>query len=324
MKPWGITENVKEGIRHLYLSGKTLKECAVSVGCSYPTAQKIVKAFGLTRSRSEVHRIYAVNEDYFANIDTEDKAYWLGFILADGNVSKDGYVFSVTLSRSDRPHLIKLRNSLQAEHPIVDYRNESVINIGSQLMVARLNSLGVIPNKSLVVRPELGCIPCFLERHFWRGTVDGDGHLSRQTKVYNIGLSGTTDTVSLFLDFIRKSIPEAEGCLSQKRADANFVRLNFNGLAVCQKISYLLYHDSSTFLDRKKELYLRWSKEKPRADFVNTLSSSDLKQLYSKYGAWYRVAFALGVTRRHLSTIQKKLGLSDSRYVKKGLQNADK
>ena len=31
---------------------------------------------------------YSVNDNYFENIDSEDKAYFLGFMMADGNLSK--------------------------------------------------------------------------------------------------------------------------------------------------------------------------------------------------------------------------------------------
>ena len=32
-------------------------------------------------------RMYDIDKDYFKVIDTEEKAYWLGFIYADGSIS---------------------------------------------------------------------------------------------------------------------------------------------------------------------------------------------------------------------------------------------
>ena len=31
---------------------------------------------------------YSLNDDYFSVIDNEHKAYWLGFLYADGSLSK--------------------------------------------------------------------------------------------------------------------------------------------------------------------------------------------------------------------------------------------
>jgi len=59
-----------------------------------------------------------IKSDIFDNIDTEEKAYWLGFIYADGNISdmesylrKSGkyvYRMEVSLKADDIDHLNKL------------------------------------------------------------------------------------------------------------------------------------------------------------------------------------------------------------------------
>lgn len=50
-------------------------------------------------------RKHFYNEDYFSVINTEDKAYWLGFISADGSVSRDAYHIRISLSSTDMKHL---------------------------------------------------------------------------------------------------------------------------------------------------------------------------------------------------------------------------
>ena len=70
-------------------------------------------------------RKYNVNHDFFESIDTEEKAYWLGFIGADGCVS-ERYNYKgnkcstlyVCLQEQDEAVLVALKHHLNAENPI--------------------------------------------------------------------------------------------------------------------------------------------------------------------------------------------------------------
>lgn len=53
--------------------------------------------------KNRVSRKYKFDENFFENIDTEEKAYWLGFIYADGAVFKR--TLSIRLSTKDIHHL---------------------------------------------------------------------------------------------------------------------------------------------------------------------------------------------------------------------------
>ena len=50
-------------------------------------------------------RRYNCNYDYFKEIDTEDKSYWLGFLYADGSVRKNTNTVELSLKGSDIEHL---------------------------------------------------------------------------------------------------------------------------------------------------------------------------------------------------------------------------
>ena len=55
---------------------------------------------------------------YFQTIDTENKAYWLGFIYADGCVSKDLHYLTIDLSIADIDHIEKFKNEIDAHQKI--------------------------------------------------------------------------------------------------------------------------------------------------------------------------------------------------------------
>lgn len=56
---------------------------------------------------------YQYNTHYFKNIDTEDKAYWAGFIAADGNVRKDYLKMRLELNIKDLGHLEKFKKAFK-------------------------------------------------------------------------------------------------------------------------------------------------------------------------------------------------------------------
>lgn len=130
------------------------------------------------------------HEDYFSKIDTVEKAYWLGFLCADGNVSKDGKYFQVKLHSRDEPHLKKLSSVIGYHGKIHKYPAVTnygsyefvVLQVRSEQMNRDLVRHGCIPNKTVWLDPPLG-VPRGLHPHFIRGMVDGDGSLVRRGTV---------------------------------------------------------------------------------------------------------------------------------------------
>ncbi len=131
-----------------------------------------------------------MNTSIFKNIDTEEKAYWLGFIYADGSVDNRHKKLKVTLSDLDKNHLLKLQKFLGHDKPLYTYK-EKTFNFNSDYMckpqvelsvysVELFNSLqtfGIIPNKTYNFCLDISSIPNNLHKHFWRGIIDGDGCL---------------------------------------------------------------------------------------------------------------------------------------------------
>ena len=140
-------------------------------------------------------RKYNVNDVYFNKIDTEEKAYWLGFLLADGCIhERDGQDrLSLVLGIKDKNHLEKFKKSLSFEGPIIDYTKKSGLFIGlihsyiritSQLLVNDLAKVGCMPRKTLTL--EFPIIYDELRHHFIRGYFDGDGNFQSDANHHQI------------------------------------------------------------------------------------------------------------------------------------------
>lgn len=130
-------------------------------------------------------RKYVIDHHFFDVIDTEEKAYWLGFITADGCVAK-GHLLTINLKAADAGHLEKLAVALSSDYPVRPSSSgkpcAGVVrwHANSIPLVHALGALGVTPRKSATAVPWDG--PSDLMRHYWRGMVDGDGGMSLRTQ----------------------------------------------------------------------------------------------------------------------------------------------
>lgn len=141
-----------------------------------------------------------VDETLFDEIDTEEKAYWLGFIFADGNISATDFRVTLNLSIKDESHLLKFKEFLKYTGNISYTHGEHPgcrIFFRSKHMWNSLNNLGCTPAKSLTLNfPEQSVFKYpYLIKHFIRGYCDGDGFLGcylRNDKHFcEIGFVGT-------------------------------------------------------------------------------------------------------------------------------------
>lgn len=220
----------------------------------YNTIKRIVESHGgKIRSVLESKLSPGLKTDLFEKIDSEEKAYWLGFLSADGCVHK-GYV-KCTLQFRDKGHLEKLKEFLGFQGKITEYsyNNRKYVNlsVGSQKMYQDLVALGCIENKSLVLTP---CqdIPEQFIFDYIRGYWDGDGGISYSQKS-NRWQAYCTSTKEM-LTFIAEKINLKQKPFLEHRCK-NTYRISFNGrINVYKKLS-LLYENATIFLDRKKELY---------------------------------------------------------------------
>lgn len=118
-------------------------------------------------------------EDFFDSIDSEEKAYYLGWIMADGNISitNGQYCLKLHISYSDKELIDSFLKAIDSTNTTKYKPNNGngsyYISLTSVHMVKSLMKLGVKPQKSgNEIIPD---IPKKLMNHFIRGYFDGDG-----------------------------------------------------------------------------------------------------------------------------------------------------
>ena len=247
-----------------YMCGMSLKEAASLCGTTRQLLAAVMKRDGVPE-KEHACRTYGVDDHFFDVIDTEEKAYWLGFLSADGYVR--GNQVAIHLAEIDRAHIEKFRSAIGAENPIMFKENGGVnksvaINICSDEMAFALKSHGVVEGKTYTLKPAT-TVPEHLLRHYWRGCVDGDGCIyigvdnRRGTKCPSITINfvGTEWITEGLGKFVSSHI---KTCASSHRVkDSSLFQIGYCGRSTPKKVIGLLYSGASVYLDRKMAMAKR-------------------------------------------------------------------
>ena len=236
----------------------TLKQLGKEFNCSYPTIRNLLNKHKI-KSRGNKQG-YPRDEFYFNKIDTEEKAYWLGFLYADGCVHSNNYEISVNIT--DKEHIEKFKTAIKAfNHNITEIQDKRFQNaktlyqfsIRDKQLHQDLIKWGCIPQKSLLIN-KIPNIPRDYVSHFLRGYFDGDGslHYLRGTNNYRISFVGTKD----FLNDIQKEL-QTNVSLQSNIAGKAYV-LQIAGRRQIERILNYLYNNSkeNNRLNRKYQKYL--------------------------------------------------------------------
>ena len=243
-------------IVELYISGLSGDKIANLIGCKKHQVYYILKKNSINRRKnSDNSKVFDFNENYFERIDSEDKAYWLGFLMADGCVYSDRNKISLMLHNDDILHLEKFKESINSNYNIKTYENKlgakfSRIIINSEKTKSDLINHGCIPKKSLVLK--FPNIEEFLINHFIRGYFDGDGSLSISKDQFKFRMCGTKE----FLEEVLNKIGFKNKLLRRwpDRNNNNY-DIDIGGNLQVLKICNYLYKDATIFLDRKYDRY---------------------------------------------------------------------
>jgi len=230
---------------------------------------KQINDFGYRNGIVRDIELFNVNENYFKIIDNEHKAYWLGFLYADGCISESkrkNYIkaltMELTLCSEDKTHLEKLNNDLESNYKISDktIKNKYFANrvsISNTEFCKYLINKGCIQRKSLILKfPSCKIVPKHLVRHFIRGYFDGDGCISvnKEKHTYSINFVGTKEFLLKIQQILNKEIGLTMTKLNQKSGQQAF-QIQWGGKNNANKFYKYLYSDATIWLDRKYEKF---------------------------------------------------------------------
>lgn len=210
-------------------------------------------------------------QDAFDSIDTEEKAYWLGFIYADGYVCANTYSIGFGLKEEDKDtvkaftEFMKFNGGCNIVRTTKFHSKEKggymcTTQITNKYLWESLVNKGAVPHKSLIL--EFPKEEWFKDKsliyHFLRGYCDGDGTLGvypRNKKDPNSYMGESLMFVGTkpFLEGVQKYL--GKGYLMHKtNCGEKTYRLSY-GTQKANNAARLMYENAKIYLPRKKKIY---------------------------------------------------------------------
>lgn len=262
----GIKKLNIEDIKNDYINNHmTLNSIAKKHNVSLETIRRYLLKEGVhLRSISE-HYNPNLKHDFFNKIDNEYKAYFLGFLITDGNISspdnknnKPTKSVRLSLNSVDKYIIEEFKTQLnlsENKNIIDDNRGCSTLTIYSNPMCEDLEKYGVVCNKTW--KTYLPKLDEYMMPHLIRGLIDGDGWItkfktSKNKKGYGLGFCGNKELVLELRDYLcdKLDIYRVKETIKDKLYSVKWGSKN-DILKICEYI----YSDSNVYLTRKYDTY---------------------------------------------------------------------
>ena len=262
-KEWLKNKYVKEQ----YGSSHIARYCNVDDG----TIIYYLKKYNIPiRSRSESCKItkakkYKLNEDYFEFIDDAHKAYWLGFLMADGTMRehKVGCLqLSFELCEDDVYILDQFNHDINSTYRVQintcknSSKNRARLVITNYNFCKHLIKHGIIPNKTGKEKIP-NSIPDNYIKDFIRGFFDGDGCIMFSNNDRARGKFHIVSCSYNILCNLLKIIPAdfSNKSLHLKAGSDYIYELETANLVNLAKIYDYLYYENCLCLKRKENKF---------------------------------------------------------------------
>lgn len=234
----------------MYIDGSNVEEISSIYGCNRASIYNLFKKYNLALGNDRFRK-YEIDDYYFDNIDTPNKAYILGFLWADGHNNTRKGIVEMRLQARDKHILDDISKELKSNRPIYFVKRETDrqqdtyrIYITSRRISDSLLSYGMCANKTYVLQWPKN-INDELVPHFLRGFTDGDGHIGKK----ELSWAGT----EMMLNQVRNIL------FSQFGIDAKIYDTKtevIKSLRVCKRREIIdvlnwMYKDADLMLERK-------------------------------------------------------------------------
>lgn len=270
MKKIVVPNEIQQQIIKDYKNGLSVLALSKKYGYKYDKTHSIIKENSLSiRGNNFYSTKYYCDSHIFDVIDTEEKAYWLGFLYADGCIMKidNNYKLSLAISSNDIKHLEKFKEFLNTNAPIHIYKSSGFCSKYCRIQLTDKHLCEQLIRKGIYIRKtEILTFPYFLEesliKHFIRGYVDGDGcityHINKNTSrmVFALKICSTKEMLIGIHNYLPRKNKKDIALEKRVKNNINNYSVSYGGNNQVNNMLNYLYGNANIYLDRKYERYL--------------------------------------------------------------------
>lgn len=253
-----LTGKDKEIVKQ-YNNGNSCSEISERYNCSPESIRICLKRNHQSLRKKSTFRKWKIDEDYFSNIIKEQQAWLLGFIIADGSLSKGnrGHFLTIDLAKRDVQILKTIRKLLSSDCPIKPTKRSSVrFRLSCKKLFNDLVGYGVFVNKTKNGTPDIrNLIPARLHRHLLRGVFDGDGWIGKgKSRTALWGIVGHYDflygLIHDMCNYCKIACPQPVEKIT--KTGKSVFQWQIGGANQLKRIYDFLYKDATVWLHRKR------------------------------------------------------------------------
>lgn len=272
-----FTDEELEDIKRMYNNNISSVKIGKKYNVSHKAILKALRRMNVEIVQAKSRRVYQLDESYFDIIDTEHKAYVLGFLYSDGSLNSDKQTVSLSLQEGDMWILEQIRKELKSTKPLefldysnkhtfgYSYKNQYRLLLFSKHICNELIKKGVVQNKSLKISfPTF--LPDNLVSHFIRGVYDGDGSIYRQIKspknhAVTVTITATESFCISLQQICKEKLNINAGIYDASCHNGITKVFMLSGRNVCKTFLDWIYQDSTMHLPRKYQRYIEYYTE---------------------------------------------------------------
>ena len=211
------------------------------------------------------YRKHFFNEKFFDEINSEDKAYFLGLLCADGYSSVAKNVTVISLQEKDKDILDMFKEKINYKENLTFikgglknngkiHQNSYALYLNSKYLSNSLLKLGIDTKKTESL--EFNTFNNFTN-DFIRGYFDGDGclMLPKNTNSWYFSIISSTKFIKGLKEYIKLELDINSSIYKPKNYQKEVSILSIRGNKQLLKFLNWMYKDSNIYLNRKYQKY---------------------------------------------------------------------
>lgn len=253
-----------------YQGGESTEKIALDFPFGRDVILKVLRDFDVhikTRKENRFSMGFTINESAFSDASEPECAYFYGWLLTDGTLTKRKYGHQVSISiKSTDYKILESLSKYVGNGCSIKYRerldkrtgkvyNTCSYSFSQHFIMERLLKFGLTERKST---REYSPKSFEMNRDFWRGVLEGDGYLSKLKDSTRMQICGSEVLCNQWYEYCKSVVPDMHMTITADPKGNGLFHTYSGRFAECKAVLDSLYLGVPEHLrlERKYNLYV--------------------------------------------------------------------